>query len=296
MKKIAIAIVLTMVVSAFAQAQSKVTQTRDGAGFSSVELRMPATVYVNQDTHFSITVSAPQEWLDRISTEVDDHQLNIEIESKDWSKDFWKNKPDVIVNITMPKINGLSVSGSGTIKVQNNILTDLLTLEVSGSGIVDVAEYKAAKVQEGVYGSGIITVGNAVAENIRQEVQGSGIIKTTSIQGTLVSVSLGGSGEIRIENIAAEKLDASTEGSGNVKIVKGVVNDAALSTAGSGNVSASELVGKNVSAAVSGSGGISVGVLDSLEASIAGSGSVVYKGSPSSIHKSISGSGSVRSQ
>ena len=296
MKKIVIAIVLTVAVSAFALAQSKVTQTRDAADFTAVELRMPATVYVNQDNHFSVTVSAPQEWLDRISTEVDDHQLNIEIESKDWSKDFWKSKPDVIVNITLPKINGLTVSGSGTIKVQNNILTDLLKLEVSGSGIVDVAEYKAGKVQEGVYGSGIVTVGNAVAENIRQEVQGSGIVKTTSIQGTLVSVSLGGSGEIRIENIAAEKLDASTEGSGNVKIVKGVVNDASLSTAGSGSVSAAQLVAKNVSAAVAGSGGISVGVLDTLEASIAGSGSVVYNGSPSTVHKSISGSGSVRQQ
>jgi hypothetical protein len=69
-----------------------------------------------------------------------------------------------------------------------------------------------------------------------------------------------------------------------------------LITAGSGSISASEVVGKNVSASVTGSGSISVGVLDALEASIAGSGSVIYKGSPSVIHKSITGSGSVRPQ
>jgi len=294
MKKFFILAVFTLSTTVISFGQNKITQTRDVTGFNSIDLKIWATVYVTQDNHFSVQVTGPQEWLEKISTEVDDEDLEISVESKDWSKDFMKNKPDVIINISMPKINELNVSGSGTITSQNSILTDMLSLDIHGSGTINVAEFKAGKFQTGVYGSGYINIGKGTAESIEEEVQGSGSIKSSSLMGSLVSISLAGSGDIKVEDVSSEKLEAETSGSGNVKISKGIVNDLALATTGSGSISASDLVGKKVSAQVAGSGSISVGVLDILDASIAGSGSVVYKGSPSNISKSISGSGSVR--
>jgi len=294
MKNILIAIIILSATASVTNAQSKVNQTRDVTGFNSVELKMAGTVYITQDNHFSVQVSASQDLLDHISTEVDDDNLKIWIDSKDWSKNFWKDKGDVIINITMPKINGLHVNGSGIIKVQNNILTDELSLDIHGSGEINLGELKAGKCEIGVYGSGSIDIDKAVAENIEQELEGSGDISAGSLLGTMISISLAGSGNIKFENVSSQKLQVNSEGSGDIKITKGVVNDLSLATDGSGSISASELVGKNVSAAVAGSGSISVGVLDSLDASIAGSGSVVYKGSPQNISRNISGSGSVR--
>lgn len=296
MKKSLLLLLLTLPVAFASLAQSKVTQTREVANFNSVELRMPATVYVSQGDHYSVTVTATQEWLDRIYTEVDGKDLAIGIEDNSRSKDYWKANTDVIVNITMQLVSGLQVVGSGAIKSENSILTDQLTLDVRGSGSISVNEFKSGKASQSVYGSGVISVNNGVAESISQEVQGSGAIRSKSLNGTMISILLGGSGEVKIEEVKAQRLDASAEGSGNIRIAKGIVTDLSVTMAGSGGISATEVVGKNVSAQVAGSGNIGVGVLDLLEATIAGSGSIVYKGSPSTLHKNIAGSGSVRQQ
>jgi len=275
-----------------AQNSSKTSQTRDVGEFTAVELQMAATVHVTQDNHFSIQVSAPQDVLDKIITEVDDNTLQIYVKQKDW----WKLKSDVIVNITMPKPNKLQVEGSGTITAENNFITDFITLQVEGSGKIIMKDYKTQKAKIGVYGSGEILQANAVAEGMVAEVEGSGAIEVSSFTCSLSSISLSGSGNIGIDQLSAESLEADLGGSGVIEIKKGTAAKILTEVNGSGKIIAGDLVGKTVSAKIAGSGNISVGVLDALDASVVGSGNVNYKGNPSNVSKNISGSGSVRSQ
>src|SRR6185436_17073236 len=113
--------------------QNKITQTRDVSGFTFVHLQIPATVYVTQESHFSVQVSATQEVLDKINTDIEDHTLEISGEQNDlWKNknDSWKEKQDIVIYISMPKPNGLQVYGSGSIRAQNNFITDYLSIEV----------------------------------------------------------------------------------------------------------------------------------------------------------------------
>jgi hypothetical protein len=64
---------------------------------------------------------------------------------------------------------------------------------------------------------------------------------------------------------------------------------------GSGNIDAADVMSQAVKASVAGSGTIKIWVNGSLDADVEGSGDVYYKGTPSSIHKSVTGSGSVSS-
>ena len=290
-----ITILFTTAVSGFSQ--TKITQTRDVSGFTFVQLEIPATVYITQENHFSVQVSASQELLDKINTEMKDNTLEISSEKdnnwKNFKGDFWKDKGDVIIYISMPKPNGLQVSGSGIVKAQNNFTTDYLEIEVHGSGMIDLKDFKAEKASIIVQGSGMIKQQNGVASGLVEEVHGSGNIGAASLMSSVTSISLEGSGNIKINQLQSEKLEASLGGSGSITVIKGTASSTVLEDVGSGEIVAGDLVAGTVSAKVAGSGSISIGVVDVLEASVSGSGNVRYKGNPANVSKSVSGSGSV---
>jgi len=276
-------------------AQNKITQTREASNFTFVKLKIPATVYVTQENRFSVQVSASGEMLENISTEVEDNTLeiiNAASDSKSKS-DWWKDKSDVIIYISMPKPNGLVVLGSGTIKAQNNFTTDYLNAEVHGSGIIELKDFKTEKSEIDVEGSGIIKMQTGFSQGMVLEVQGSGIIQATSLMTNVMSLSLAGSGNLKIDQVQSEKLEATVGGSGSISISKGTASNILLENRGSGEISAGDLVGETVSAKVTGSGDISISVVTALDASVTGSGSVRYKGNPANLSKNINGSGSV---
>jgi len=296
MKKIFFLPALIIISCAAAFSQNKITQTRDVSGFTFVHLQIPATVYVTQENHFSVQVSATQEVLDKINTDVEDRALEISGEQNDlWKNknDSWKGKEDIVIYISMPKPNGLQVYGSGSIRAQNNFITDYLSIEVHGSGEIVLKDFKTEKAEVSLRGSGNIEQGNCLAQGLVEELNGSGVIKVTSLMSTVMSLTLAGSGEIRIAQLQTEKLEATQGGSGTITLSKGMASSILLENAGSGEIIAGGVTGETVSAKVIGSGSISVGVVTALEASVAGSGSVSYSGSPASISKSVTGSGSV---
>ncbi|MGV3657981.1 MAG: head GIN domain-containing protein [Chitinophagaceae bacterium] len=121
-------------------------------------------------------------------------------------------------------------------------------------------------------------------------VAGSGYMVTsgdfTSDEWTL---RVDGSGDITA-SIAGEEANAHISGSGTIQL-QGAVNSFNPTISGSGDIKAYSLAAKNVEARISGSGKIQTTVTDLLKVSISGSGDVFYKGSPSSVNSTISGSG-----
>lgn len=295
MKKLII-LSLLLITSIKVFSQNKITQTREITGFTFIHLQVPATLYVTQENHFTVQVAASQEALERINTEVKENTLVITSERNSSGKntDLRNGKEDVIIYISLPKPNGLQVFGSGIIKAQNNFLTDYLSIEVHGSGTIVMKDFKTQKAHVSVEGSGEIYHHDAVAQGLVEEVNGSGKIIAASLMSSMTSLSVSGSGEMKTENIQSEKLEAVVHGSGHIRLVAGTAKNILLEIVGSGNIISGDVVGGTVSAAMSGSGSISIGVMDALNASVAGSGAVNYKGNPSSVSKSISGSGSVK--
>ena len=101
---------------------------------------------------------------------------------------------------------------------------------------------------------------------------GSGTVMATGIEGPRLTVTIPGSGVVRASG-STEELDAMVSGSGQAEL-DGV--DARV-----------------VQAVVSGSGEIVVTAVESLDASVPGSGSIVYTGEPTSVTKSVTGSGDI---
>lgn len=111
---------------------------------------------------------------------------------------------------------------------------------------------------------------------------------------TLTNVELTGSGDVgTIGNFNFTDLSMLISGSGNFSFV-GACKNLNAKISGSGDIRAFDLPTEVVNARISGSGNMQLNVTRTLDATISGSGDIIYKGTPTTVTKSISGSGSVR--
>ncbi|NQU55200.1 MAG: DUF2807 domain-containing protein [Bacteroidetes bacterium] len=212
--------------SAFAEGEERNVPT-----FSEVGLRIPAKVYIEEGKKQSVKIIAKSSTLKEIITEVKGRTLNIKFPNTNY---FWKKfEPGKIeIYITMPEIDGLSVSGSGDI-IAKDIETRILELAVSGSGNIIIDELDAKRVSSTISGSGdIIIKDGGVADDLSVSISGSGNVKAIGFEVNDVVVRVSGSGNCSVFSNGSIK--ARVAGSGDV-IYKGNPSIDS-SVAGSGRV------------------------------------------------------------
>lgn len=206
-------------------------EERNVPSFSEISLRIPAKLHVEQGKKQTIEIVAKSSTLEDIVTEVKNRQLIIRFPAKNY---LWKNlQPGKIeIFITVPEIDGLSVSGSGDI-VAENVKTRILDLAVSGSGDILIENLETERLKVAISGSGdIIIEEGGPAEDISVAISGSGDFKAREFEAKDVNVKLAGSGNCTITSNGS--LKARIAGSGSV-FYKGNPNIDS-SVAGSGAV------------------------------------------------------------
>lgn len=163
------------------------TQTRDVDAFtrvasdSSVELRL----HVGEQRR--LRVRAGEKVIDDVGTEVRDGTLHITFDHDGWGGN------DVVVEASVPKLEGIDVSGSGDVEADG---IDADTLEVSSEGSADV-----------------VLTGTADALDV--EVEGSGNADLADLRAREARVKVRGSGDADVR--ADDRLDVDVDGSGNVR-------------------------------------------------------------------------------
>lgn len=207
MKKLFVStlVIFFLTLSGFAQAKEK----RDVDDFSSVAFGVSGDVFIKQGSQFSVVLEGDQDLLDEITTKVSNGRLLIR--KPDWRR---ARNEKLTAYITMPEINGLSMSGSGHLENEGPFNCDDLSISVSGSGSIKLDELEADEVSMSISGSGSISV----------EGQGSDV----------ADISISGSGSVTAENFKLSDVDVSISGSGRCKIW---VEDALVARiSGSGNL------------------------------------------------------------
>lgn len=121
---------------------------------------------------------------------------------------------------------------------------------------------------------------------------GSGNINLDAANCTNANFTTSGSGNIDVTTVNTAGTDAVLSGSGNVTI-HGSASTLDLTISGSGNYADHDFIAEKVDAVLSGSGNAKVSVSYQLNANLSGSGNLTYKGSPSIMATSSSGSGQV---
>ncbi|MEX1239341.1 MAG: head GIN domain-containing protein [Cyclobacteriaceae bacterium] len=268
MKKYALLTFFAMLLStSFLMGQRR--ETRNVDSFTKISFGFPGKLYLKQGSPQKVELEGDQDVLEEVETEVSGGRLKIGKEGK-WFD--WSNDDKITVYITVPIIEGVSVSGSGDIIGQSKFKTNDLQLNVSGSGSLSIDAEANGKVDANVSGSGDMDL-KGHFESLESDVSGSGKVILAATIDALADFGISGSGKV--------------EASGSADMVK-------TNISGSGKVLAANLETNRCDIRISGSGDVEINVKNELDANISGSGSVSYRGNPKKVNSHASGSGKVR--
>jgi hypothetical protein len=164
------------------------SQARELAPFDAVELAGSNEVTIRVGGEQSVVVHADDNLLDRVTTRVDDRKLVIGNEGGGFT-----TRNPIRVDVVVPAVHGLALSGSGTIDAEG-IDVDELTVVLSGSGVVSAS---------------------GCARRVEVKLNGSGDAKLQRVVAQEAHANLSGSGRIAVN--ATESLEASVPGTGSIE-------------------------------------------------------------------------------
>lgn len=269
MKKQFLTLVFAVIIgNALVFAQNR--ETRNVDTFTRISFRVPGKLYLRQGSPQKVEVEGKSDVLKELEVKVDGNKLIIGNE-KLWSWK-WRDDDKVNVYVTVANIEGLAVSGSGDIIGQTKISSKDLSLNVSGSGNMEIEAYASGEMEADVSGSGDLSVKGS-CRSFNSDVSGSG--------------------KVNLALKIAEDADFGISGSGKIE-ASGTAANVKATISGSGKVLAANLETNGCDVRISGSGDVQINVKERIDANITGSGSVSYRGNPSKINSHSSGSGSVR--
>lgn len=204
-------------------------EIREVSSFSKIALRISAKVYITQGEKQSVKIVADPSTLEELITEVKDRTLNIRFPNSNLFKRWDPGKIEIF--ITVPEVDGLTLSGSGDI-VSDDINTRILDLAVSGSGNIKLEKLVAEKVEAAISGSGNINIKEGgVAKELNVRISGSGNVDARGFEVKNVSVQTSGSGNCSV--VSNGEIKARISGSGNVYYSGNPTIDSSVSGSGS---------------------------------------------------------------
>jgi hypothetical protein len=209
-------------------AQSDVKEVRNVKDFNKVSFGVAGNLYISFGPEFKVVLEGDRDIIEDIITEVSGGKLVIK-------KDNWRMNfnEKVTVNITMPEIKGLSVSGSGKAEIKDAFKSSEMSLNVSGSGKIFTNEMNIQNLSCSISGSGNINLGNGKAKESSVSISGSGNYSGEEMVLESADISISGSGNCTCN--VSENLKARISGSGNVSYL-GKANKVDARVSGSGHV------------------------------------------------------------
>ncbi|MFW5773321.1 MAG: head GIN domain-containing protein, partial [Tangfeifania sp.] len=189
-------------------------EIRDVSEFSKISLNVSGKLYLQQGDRQRVEIVAKSSTLEDIVTEVKGGELIIRFKNRNV---FWRsfNPGKIEIYVSVPEIEGLSVSGSGDIIADERINSRRMSLAVSGSGNIRLDDLRTDRVKSSISGSGGVFIGSGgMAEDFEASISGSGSVKAEDFEAENVKVHISGSGNCSIH--AAETLNVRVAGSGSV--------------------------------------------------------------------------------
>jgi len=227
MKKLTVLFFTAFLVTGITTGQEK--ETRNLKGFDRVSFGISGNLSIRIGPEFRVVLEGSRRDLEAVITEISGDRLIIKQEN-------WRFRFDekVNINITMPEITALSVSGSGNAEIVDDIKNaDALDLSVSGSGKLLTAGIQVDQIGCSISGSGDINIASdGEADRGEISISGSGGYRGEDFNIDKLAVRVSGSGSCYCK--AGDSLQASISGSGNVTYKGDPKIDARVS--GSGKV------------------------------------------------------------
>lgn len=165
-----------------------VTETRDVSGFTQVRLAGFGTLNIAQTGTESLTISADDDVLPHLTSEVINGTLELGIKPRL----SFKSLRRVIYTLTVKSLEGIQLSGAGTVHVAD-IRTPSLSVAISGAGDMTLS-------------------GAAQSQSVK--ISGAGNYNAKEFQSDAADVTITGAGNARVN--ASQTLNATVSGAGAI--------------------------------------------------------------------------------
>jgi hypothetical protein len=226
-KSITVAALLLLFITV-SQAQNPYTETRNVSGFSKVGFAVAGEVFINLGQGYSVVLEGDKDYIEDIETRVSGNEL--QIKRNKW---FDSGNKRVTVRITMPSLEGISVSGSGKVTVNDPLRGKDLDVAISGSGKAFLGDVTLTDVECHISGSGSLNIaGTGSIDVLEVNISGSGDYKGEAAKVGTLRASISGSGSC--DCYVTDLIKAAISGSGSIWYSGDPKIDAAIS--GSGKV------------------------------------------------------------
>lgn len=181
------------------------TERRDLGAFSAIECAVSAEVKVTRTERNFLVITADDNLLPIITTEVRGETLVIK------AKENYSSKTPARIEIGVPKLSRLEILGSSDFSL-DSVTDEELKVEICGSGAV-AATGAVDLLEAKINGSGDLKLKNLQAKVCRLVVNGSGDAEVSVSAG--LDVRINGSGKVEYHG-NPESVDSRINGSGRI--------------------------------------------------------------------------------
>lgn len=202
-----IPVILFFAVISSVNAQS---EKRDHRNFTEIGFGVAGDLYVKTGPEFSVKLEGDSDLLSRVITEVRGTRLVFRTENFRWS-----GNQKLTAYVTMPSVEGLSLSGSGKIYVESPLSGSALDLAISGSGTLIAGDFNYDKLNGSISGSGTFKLtGKGKINTAGISISGSGGFDAPTLEIATLDARISGSGSC--DCFVTGRLVASISGSGDI--------------------------------------------------------------------------------
>ncbi len=187
-----------------------VTENRAVSNYDSIVLSSIGDLVITQGDTESLSVEAEENVMKYIRTVVRGRTLHIYLDPI--SMVTINPKVPMRFHVAMKNVNGLDLSGSGTIYTEK-VAADDLKINISGSGNITIDDLTANSLSLDISGSGESRIIGMV-DREKITVSGSGTVYHEELVSRDVTVNVSGSGTMYVN--AADTLEIDVSGSGDV--------------------------------------------------------------------------------
>jgi hypothetical protein len=187
-----------------------VTESRKVSGFDSISVEYPAQVSVKQGNAESLKISAEDNLLPNLKTEVKNGTLEIFYKKTD-DKHVNPTKP-VVIAIVVKDLSEVDFSSAGELTL-DGLKTDNLDVSLSGAGSLDLNEIDVKKLSINLSGAGGTTA-SGTADDLDVNISGFGDFKGADLHSQTVSIHISGTGGATVW--VDDQLDVNISGAGSV--------------------------------------------------------------------------------
>lgn len=236
---ILVCVVPVFLASCTVNAGPKETRSFDNKDFINVQVGSAFKVNITPSNTYSVTVTAPENWFDGISVANNGSTLEI---GMDWGWNTWRNfgsnRPQV--NITMPQLDSLDLSGATKSNVTGFKSTRDFKLVLSGASTLDLS-IEAYDTSLTVSGASRVN-GQLKVHDVRLNASGA---STADLSGTanILNLQASGASHADLEDLTVNDVRVEVSGASNASISSSGTLDIFLSGASTLEYTGSPVIG-----------------------------------------------------